>query len=197
VTSPARAFLLSLLLAGTAPSALPAQDTTAIPASLLRALAEAADVDRTGRPVYLVADRRFPHYVIGRFETRAQAMSLRADSGSAYGVFGPFVTPADPAPPASASKVYRVRLFYRNPQGVVRTKDVDPVEVDALFMTMSAVDKFMVPYYARVYGPEYAARLRDDVVAATVPVGHRLSIGDSLRVGGGAIRPLMPRRDSL
>ena len=197
MTSSVRATLLLLLLTHTSPSALAGQDTVGVPASLLRALAEAADVYRTGRPIFLVADRRFPHYVIGRFETRAEALRFQGDSGSRYGVFGPFVTPADSVSP-TAPKLYNVRLFYRTPQGAVRTKDVNPREVDALFMSMSAVDKFMVPYYAKVYGPDYAKRLRDDVtVAASVPIGHRLSIGDSLRAGGGPIRPLMPGRDSL
>ena len=58
---------------------------------------------------------------------------------------------------------------------------------------MSAVDKFMIPYYAQIYGPEYAKQLRDDV-SAFVIVGHRLSIGDDLRPGGGPILPLEPRK---
>jgi hypothetical protein len=34
-------------------------------------------------------------------------------------------------------------------------------DVDALFFTLSAIDKFALPYYARVYGVAYAARMRE------------------------------------
>lgn len=35
-------------------------------------------------------------------------------------------------------------------------------DVDALFFTMSAIDKFAIPYYSRLYGPAVAARMRSD-----------------------------------
>gem|GEM_PF-901087 len=191
-----RSTLLALFLASAAQSGLYGQDTTAVPASLLRILAEAADVHRTGRPVFLVADRRFPHHVIGHFESRPKALEMQSDSGASYyGVFGPFVTPADSVP-SDALKLTNVHLTFKTAKGAIRTKDVDPKQVDALFMSMSAVDKFMVPYYARIYGPDYAQRLRDDVsvtIKSTV-VGHRLSVGDSLRIGGGPILPLEPSK---
>src|SRR5881296_766026 len=71
------------------------QDTAVTASSLARVLAEVAQDIRTGRPVYLVATLKFPQYVIGEFETREQAQRLAADSGAGYGVFGPYVTPAD------------------------------------------------------------------------------------------------------
>jgi hypothetical protein len=187
---------MALFLASAAQSGLCGQDTTAVPASLLRVLAEAADVHRTGRPVFLVADRRFPHHVIGHLDSRPKALQMQSDSGASYyGVFGPFVTPADSAP-SDAMKLTSVRLTFKTAKGATQTKDIDPKQVDALFMSMSAVDKFMIPYYAQIYGPDYAARLRDDVsVAYKVPViGHRLSVGDSLRIGGGPILPLEPSK---
>jgi hypothetical protein len=35
---------------------------------------------------------------------------------------------------------------------------------DALFFTMPAIDKFVVPYYARVYDAAYAADLREQAL---------------------------------
>ena len=32
--------------------------------------------------------------------------------------------------------------------------------MDAVFFTVSAIDKFVIPYYARVYNAQYAADLR-------------------------------------
>ena len=115
---------------------------------------------------------------------------MTADSGANYAVFGPFVTPADSVPD-SLPRLLNVRLTFRTPRGTVHNKDVNPRFVDALFLSMSAVDKFMIPYYSNLYGPEYARRMRDDVLM--IPwVGHRLSYGDSLRSGGGYILPLQP-----
>ncbi|HXH63719.1 MAG TPA: hypothetical protein VNG95_06005 [Gemmatimonadales bacterium] len=37
-------------------------------------------------------------------------------------------------------------------------------DVDALFFTLSAIDKFAIPYYSRLYGPAVAARMRSDYV---------------------------------
>lgn len=37
-------------------------------------------------------------------------------------------------------------------------------DVDALFFTLSAIDKFAMPYYSRLYGPAVAARMRSDYV---------------------------------
>jgi hypothetical protein len=36
--------------------------------------------------------------------------------------------------------------------------------MDALFFTVDAMDRFVFSYYARVFGVEYAARLRQDVI---------------------------------
>jgi hypothetical protein len=136
---------------------LQAQDTNAVSATMLRVLAEAADVDRTGKPVYLVADYRFPHTVIGHVSSRREAERLRADSGSTFGIFGPYTTPADPAPADTASRVVAVTLTWQTPRGRVDRK-LDP-KVDALFLTQSAVDKFVTPYYERIYGPAYSEKL--------------------------------------
>lgn len=53
---------------------------------------------------------------------------------------------------------------------IVRTRDasyrtvLQAQHADALFFTMSAIDKFVVPYYARVYDAAYAADLREQAL---------------------------------
>lgn len=37
-------------------------------------------------------------------------------------------------------------------------------DVDALFFTLSSIDKFAMPYYSRLYGPAVAARMRSEYV---------------------------------
>lgn len=160
-------------LAAVVPAALPGQDTTAtaptVPsATMARVLAEAADQYRTGRPIYLVADYRFPHSVAGPFTSAAVARRDQADSGATFGVFGPFLTRPDP-PSDSTPRLVSVTIVVETPGGR-ETIAVDP-KVDALFFTMPAVDKFMIPYYARVYGTEYASILRDRAMLRR-PVCH-------------------------
>jgi hypothetical protein len=149
---PILTILLLLSLLRTSP--LAGQDSVAVSATLLRALAEAADGFRTDRDVYLVADYRFPHNIAGSFASRPAAEKVRADSGAYFGVFGPYRTAKDPGSD-SATRVIGIRLLTENAQGQRRSIVVDPKVVDALFFSPSAVDKFVVPYYTRIYGPQY------------------------------------------
>jgi hypothetical protein len=157
----ATAFLALLMLPAT--TRLSAQDTT-VSATMLRVLAEAADVHRTGKPVFLVADYRYPHNVLPAFTSRSEAEKVQADSGATYGVFGPYVTPQDPIP-HPGSRVLSIRITTQTPRGP-RSHDVDPRRADALFFTMSAIDKFLLPYYHKLLGPDYARRLREKSVEA-------------------------------
>ncbi len=134
-----------------------AQDST-VSATMLRVLAETADEFRTGSPIFLVAAYRFPHRVLGGFAARSAADSARAAAGSGYGVFGPYLTPADPIAD-SAARVVGVQLEIETPSGR-KTVRVSPDTVDAIFFSESAFDKFAVPYYSNVYGPEFAAELK-------------------------------------
>jgi hypothetical protein len=153
-----RTLLVSLLLITAAKSGLEGQDTTRVSATMLRVLAEAADGNRTGRPVFFVADYRFPHQVAGPFDSREEAERLRADSGSTFGVFGPYVTPPETAAD-TAPRVVGIRITMMTRRGR-QTIDLDPRKVDALFLSGSAGSKFVIPYYAGIYGPEYADRLQ-------------------------------------
>ena len=53
---------------------------------------------------------------------------------------------------------------------IVRTRDasyrtvLQAPHADALFFTLPAIDKFVVPYYARVYDAAYAADLREQAL---------------------------------
>lgn len=144
-----------------------AQEPRAAPtvsATMLRVLAEAADVYRSGKPVYLVADYRYPHNVLRAFASKAAADKVRADSGANYGVFGPYVTTPDVAPD-TANRILAIRVLMKTPEGN-KTVAVDPRQADALFLSMSAVDKFVLPYYQKILGPDYALKLRDKALEA-------------------------------
>jgi len=146
-------------------------------AALLRRLGEAADGYRTGRPVYVVACYDDPRDALRVFEREADALEHLARAGDRFGMFGPFATPVDgsasgvPVGEAGASleardgsapagEVVEVVLSLRDDAGAETTIRLDGREHDALFWSMSAIDKFAVPYYTRTDGPEYAAEMR-------------------------------------
>ena len=150
------------------------QPPTAAP--LLRRLAEVADAYRTGKPVYIVASTAAPYDVRAvYFDPKTAADS----SSGSYHVFGPYITPADR--PEPATEVLSITVRIRTARGI-DTVRVDPKEYDALFWTAPSVDKFLVPYYARVYGPERAAALHNQYLRSSIIIwGHMLrTIADSL-----------------
>ncbi len=163
-----------------------AQDTTT--ATLLKVLGEAVDGYRTGQPVYVVAAFRSPYPVYGVFSTRDSASSALPRAGRGYSVFGPYVAPLDgpgevryalsacphywptvyKCPTRSfavgASRVDSVRVTVFVRSGPPQSTTYPRAEVDALFFTLSAIDKFVIPYYQRLLGAASADSLRKGFV---------------------------------
>jgi len=167
----------------------PAPAPSAMSASLLRRLAEAVDGYRTGETLFVAAARSFPHDVAGVFATSRQAMEVARRRGADYGVFGPYFAPPDsgnemmlysvrPCPglhePDSWCPDTMLSLNQSVPYAsikditiIIHAKDgasvetvLPPGDVDAVFFTVSAIDKFAMPYYTRVYGAQFAAEMR-------------------------------------
>lgn len=158
-------------------------------AALLKRLAEAVDGHRTGARVYLVADLRPPHEVRGIYETESDALARAQADSANLGFFGPFQTERDPgaflgwfskcvhlqsamhqyycpgAPVLPLADVDSVIITVRMRDSTTRTIPV-PRGADAIFFTLSAVDKFAIPYYTRVAGLEEAATLRRRLINA-------------------------------
>jgi hypothetical protein len=171
------------------PVAAVAQDpTTALPASLLRRLAEVADGQGIAREVYIVAQHAFPHNVVGIFTTRAQA-ELRARRSDGLGVFGPFQPTVGELPPPRffpygcrhdgttsmweycpdrliipLAEVVNVTITTRLRNGDSISVTVPAMSMDAIFFTLDALDKFAFPYYTRLVGVAEAAQMRNAVV---------------------------------
>ena len=167
--------------------ALAQRDTSASPvsATLLRVVAEAADGYRTGEPTYFVAEYRFPHSVRGPYKTLADARNAVTRG---YGVFGPYTTPPDEQ--KETVRVVRVTLSVLNEKGVRTESEVKlDSAVDALFLTRAAVDKFLVPYYVRVYGPDgprFAERLQKQIT----PLCHLYTSIPCTLTPSGGVQPL-------
>jgi hypothetical protein len=158
-------------------------------ATLLRRLAEAVDAQRHSRPVWVVIQRELPHDVLGVFETRDQATSAGA-ARAGYALLGPFITkpdsglsavmygivecPGEHDPMSQCSdttfSLSSVAMAQQDVDSIVITiygrrppirRKYRPTQVDAVFFTLSAIDKFAMPYYTRVYGPARALRMRE------------------------------------
>lgn len=136
-----------------------------ISASLLRRIAEAADGHRTGEPIWVVAEDAPPHDA-EVFDTAAEAdAAAQRDGWSAH---GPYRTPRDDDDELITVLSVRVRLS----DGTEREIGIES-DVDALFFSRSAVEKFAVPYYAHVGGVERAAAILGTDTSGTGHVrGH-------------------------
>lgn len=70
--------------------------------------------------------------------------------------------------------IQTVTLTYRLRDGRTLSESFDPRRVEAVFFTMSAVDRMLIPYYARVYGMTGAAQRRRVLAGVYgVPVRER------------------------
>lgn len=161
-------------------------------AGLLRRLAEAADGYRTGRRIWIVASRQPPYDVGGVFASETTAVHVARDSGELWGSFGPYVTPRDLgqlpvfiiAPPMHCRPtIVCWDVWVQTPDTSWLEQDIDSLvvtayhhsgrmardrvspDVDAIFFSLSAFDKFAIPYYSALSGPEFALRLRQSVIS--------------------------------
>ena len=130
-----------------------------------RVLAEAATTYRYARPFFLVSERSYPFGVHAAFATRDSADQAVAASGGGYEVSGPYTGPTA-APPW---EVLAVTVRVRTADGQDQTLQYDPKSVDAVFLTMQAVDKFLISYYKRRYGQRFADSVRSVVLVPPPP----------------------------
>jgi len=125
-----------------------------------RVLAEAVSSYGDTGQFFLVAANVRPFTPVGYYATRAATDSAAARAGAGYGVYGPYRGLATRDPWQVLAITVRVRTD--SGEGELH---YDPRRVDAVFLSMSAVRKFMLPYYRRLYGSDFA-----DAVAAVIVV---------------------------
>jgi len=63
------------------------------------------------------------------------------------------------------SDVLSIDVTYRLRGGAPVQVSFAPDSISAMFLTMDAFDRFVVPYYTKLFGPAYVARMRDSVLA--------------------------------
>lgn len=160
-------------------------------ASLLRRLASTADAFRTDSAIYIVASEEAPHEVLGTFAACDSAKAVLREAGTGFHTYGPFITPRDEgtlplvvlpcwkddittrwecpytiegqSPVVPFSDADSVRLtIYSHTRGPLRLTLPQPPS--AFVLTFDAFDRFIVPYYTRLFGPAFVAQMRQDLI---------------------------------
>lgn len=178
---------LGALALGVGPRRASAQPASPPTAVLLKRIAEAVDGHRTGALVFVVAALEFPHDVAATLEDSTEANRLVAARPGTRR-FGPYQTEKDPGLQLSfISKCVHLESAmhetYCPERPILPFTDVDSVQLaifvrnagaprmvsvpkgaDAMFFTLSAIDKFVIPYYTSVLGLVETARMRQRLV---------------------------------
>lgn len=127
-----------------------------------RVLAEAVSSYADTGQFFVAASTVTPFTPLGYYRSRATADSAVGRAGGSYRVFGPYPGLARPDPFRVVSVTVRVRTDSGE-------RDLHYLPgTDAVFLTVSAMQKFMIPYYRRLYGNDYAETL-DSIVLVPAP----------------------------
>jgi len=166
-----RPTFLALLAAVSLPAVLSAQRGERL--TQRRVLAEAVSSYRDTGQFFLVGATVRPFTVVGYYPTHEAADSAAARAGVTYRAYGPYRGPARRDPWEVLSITVRVRT-----DSGERELHYDPRRVDVVFFSMSAVRKFMLPYYRRLYGDEVAQSIEAMILVPTPPTPpcHMMSV---------------------
>lgn len=137
-----------------------------LPASLLSRLTEAADGHRDGQVSWLVGKlkRKYKkgYKIKGPYKDQEVAYEKNRDlfddqepTNDLAKIFGPFLTYEDFG--EKESQVEYVTLHLKGGDVV----KLDGAKYDCVFWSLSAVDKFVVPYYVQIANLEEAEEVRD------------------------------------
>lgn len=136
-----------------------------------RVLEEAVSSYSDTGQFFIVGATATPYTVLDYFVTRAAADSAAA-ARAGYAVYGPYKGQARRDPWQVLSITVRVST-----DSGERELHFDPRTVDAVFLTMAGVRKFMFPYYKKLYGDAYVEALNTAILAPPLatPICHRMS----------------------
>jgi hypothetical protein len=145
--------------------------STPLSASLLKRLGEAADGYRNGREIWCVVATKFPHD-LEVFFSEAEANKDCKTKAKTHAVFGPFLS-GGVQKDGNASEITDITLTIKQ-GGKSKKIKIDPKNMDCIFWSESAVDKFVFPYYAQLYGVEHTAKMRKAITSegGVVICGH-------------------------
>ncbi len=136
-----------------------------ISASLTQRLGEAADGYRNIPQVFFVAAFSPPHKVYP-FETSEAAEEFydkKNLSPDKWGLFGPFEARNEIQVKFDKKAIKTISVLVTYKDGTDDSIDLDN-QTDAVFFNLSSLDKFLIPYYTKLYGVDRAKIIRDELI---------------------------------
>ncbi|SFP89101.1 hypothetical protein [Parafilimonas terrae] len=136
-------------------------------AGLAKRLAEAADCFRDGKYHYFICRKTPPYdlnYTRGYdsdLDASKDADEAKFELGEEYEKFGPYKTDLADAPTFNYDAIQITFLNEGQPVSI----EILEGDVDAIILSMSAYDKFLQPYYLRLYGMTVANLMRTHAIA--------------------------------
>ncbi len=171
-------------------------------AKVLARVAEAADGFRDGQTYYFAVNAAFPRKVTA-FDSEELAKAGREDlqraEGGRWVIVGPCCTPEDKLEPTNGRWTVCTVTVEKPDGGTydrVWTNDKKN-SMDALFFSVSAMDKFVFPYYTALYGPDAAAKMRalyadpSTLAEPCLPLCHDPKSDECACEEGGGIHALL------
>jgi hypothetical protein len=159
---------------------------SAFPAAMYRSAVEAAQSQSNEYGYFVAVGKEFPHQVLAIHRERAQADAVAGRTKVGYGVIGPilggqpmammsillpcrhrapsYITCPDTTMSFSKQSVERILIVYQGAGGSDTVMRFVPDSGDAVFFTPSAMEKFVFPYYERVFGMERANQMREEYI---------------------------------
>lgn len=138
-----------------------------ISASLTQRLGEAADGYRNIPQVFFVAAFSPPHKVFP-FETLESAEEFyykKNLSPDKWGIFGPFEAKNEFPVKFDKKPIKKISVLVSYKDGTDDSIELDS-HTDAVFFNFSSLDKFLIPYYTKLYGVDQAKKIRDEFIGA-------------------------------
>ncbi len=136
-----------------------------VSASLTRRLGEAADGYRNIPQVFFVAAFSPPYNVIP-FETLEAAIEYydkKYHSPDRWAIYGPFEAKNEIPVKFDKSAIETIEVIVKYNNGTNDSIELDD-QTDAVFFNLSSLDKFLIPYYTRLYGVDRAKIIRDKLI---------------------------------
>lgn len=148
-----------------------------LPQEAMRRIVEAVDTYRGQSQVFVVFSASPPYEVVSVHLTPPEAAAATA-AGSGLSYFGPVAPRPKPSsliqikkkvgclPLALPGTAATVVLLDHSGAEVDRltvndgTRAPNPADIEALFLTASGIDKFLIPFLSRMFDPAYAAARR-------------------------------------
>jgi hypothetical protein len=159
-------------------------------AGLAKRLAEAADCFRDGLYHYFICKNAPPYdlyftkgYSVAE-DAYSEAQTQKTTLGETYDIYGAYKTESSNEPPVTYDSL---KLSFIENNQVIHSTTFDGT-VDAIILSVSAFDKFFLPYYVRLYGIAIAQEIRNNAVneltsSATTSATHH-GLGKTADRGG-------------